>query len=480
LRICRCVRQPGARSPAREPLLYVRRESGTAERMAKTGINKDSSGQIKPLARAFLAAYQAASVQTDEDYLRVIKGDTGYRHFEGGLIELTDQLVKATDALVDKATTLIGPRGASERTLEMLADEVGKDLVTETLDLDGAVAKLIDRFFEDANSSFEVILPNYLIDLTEGIRAVDMGRVRVALIEDVAADLDKREVPLILEQGSDLSRFRRDEKIVLTFPRSCWVVNVAAARDHAREEARWLVDVAVSVIRLAYRRVGPMFPLPGDIEPHPAQPWHLKDVSATIGKDFTTGGAHGFIKSYEIDRLLEPAITDPAFLARADLIFDPPKGSVAERIHHGLGWLTRSRQSDDRAERLLFTFTAIEALLSGSDKTAPVTQTIARHAAAILTDDPTARFNTAALISSLYGFRSTVVHRGGRPVAWTQAKQAQSIAEHLFSRVLHRVDLSMKFADFAARLSVASYGGPWLPPDKTSTDETANGKSSAP
>ena len=46
---------------------------------------------------------------------------------------------------------------------------------------------------------------------------------------------------------------------------------------------------------------------------------------------------------------------------------------------------------------------------------------------------------------------------------WTQAKQAQSIAEHLFSRVLHRVDLSMKFTDFTGQLSVASYGSPWMP-----------------
>jgi Apea-like HEPN len=190
-----------------------------------------------------------------------------------------------------------------------------------------------------------------------------------------------------------------------------------------QEEAKWLIDVATSLLRLAYRQVGPMFPMPGDIEPNPTLPWHLKDVSATIGKDSTTGRTHGIIKSYEIDRQLEPAITDPAFLTRANLIFDPPVGSVAGRIHNGLGWLTRGRQSDDRAERFLFTFTAIESLLSNSDKTAPITQTIARHAAVILTDDTAARQKIASSISGLYDFRSTVVHRGGRPVAWTQVKR---------------------------------------------------------
>jgi Apea-like HEPN len=138
------------------------------------------------------------------------------------------------------------------------------------------------------------------------------------------------------------------------------------------------------------------------------------------------------------------------------------------------------RQSADRAERLLYNFTAIEALLSSNDKTAPVPQTIARHAAAILTDDAVARANTAQHIRELYELRSRVVHTGSRPVAWTQAKQAQNLAEHLFSRVLHRAKLSIKYTDFAEQLSVASYGSPWPQPDKTSTDDAETGKSSAP
>jgi hypothetical protein len=113
--------------------------------------------------------------------------------------------------------------------------------------------------------------------------------------------------------------------------------------------------------------------------------------------------------------------------------------------------------------RELSTLAAIEALLSSDDNTAPVTQTIARHAATILTDDAPARYKTAALMRRLYASRSQVVHQGNRPVVWTQAKQAQRIAEDLFSRVLHKVDLSTTFEDFTALLSVASYGSPWMP-----------------
>lgn len=430
--------------------------------MTKSGLYKGNAGEIRPLARTFLESYQAAAVKTHDDFRRVISGHDGYHHFEGGLVELTDQVMKATDALVDKAIRMIGPKGASERALTTLAEEAGKDLIRGDLDIDGAVTKLMEKFAEESSSSFEVILPNYLIDFTEGVTSIDVGRVRAALSQDVSSELARRDIPVTIMQGPDISQAFLGRTIVLTLPPRCWIVNVAAAKDNAQEEGKWLLDVAVSLLRMSYRIVGPMFPMLGDIEPHPTLPWHLQGVSATIGKDYTTGGRHGIIKSYEIDRQLEAAVTDPSFIAPAKLIFDPPKGSLAERISQGLGWLTRGRQSGDRAERLLFNFTAIEALLSG-DTGAPVTQTIARNAAAILTDDVAARANTAREIRRLYELRSMVVHTGGRPVAWTQAKLAQNLAEKLFSRVLHKIDLSLSYSAFIGQLSFASYGSPWPP-----------------
>lgn len=431
--------------------------------MTKSGIHKSNAGDLKPLARTFLQTYQAAAAKTDEDFRRVISSNTGYQHFEGGLVELTDQVTDATDALVAKAVQMIGPKGSSERALTAFAEEVGKDLVRGDLDLDSAVTRLIEKFSRESNASYELILPNYLIDFQEGVRSVDMGRVRAAITEDVAADLTKRGLPVEITVGLELSQSIRAKNLTLTMPPRCWIVNLAAARDNAREEAKWLVDVAVSLLRMSYRVVSPMFPMVGDIEPHPTLPWHLKDASVIIGEQFLTGGSGSIVKSYEIDRQIEAAVTDPAFLARAKLIFDPPKGTVAERISQGLGWLTRGRQSDDRAERLLFNFTAIEALLSNDDKTAPVTQNIARNAAAILTADVVARAARAKEIKQLYALRSQVVHAGGRPVVWAQARSAQNLAEELFWRVLPSVDLSIRHASFIEQLSFASYGTPWPP-----------------
>jgi hypothetical protein len=131
--------------------------------MAKKSFTKGNTGQLKPAARAFLEAYQAACAKSDEDFRRVVSGDRGYRSFEGGLLELTDELAKANDDLVETAVKLFGPSGASERSLSLLAEQVGQGVATGEYDIDEGVTKLIDIFIDEGNSSFEVILPNYLV-----------------------------------------------------------------------------------------------------------------------------------------------------------------------------------------------------------------------------------------------------------------------------------------------------------------------------
>ena len=105
-----------------------------------------------------------------------------------------------------------------------------------------------------------------------------------------------------------------------------------------------------------------------------------------------------------------------------------------------------------------------------------MTQTISRNAATILTQDVAERFETAKDIIGLYDLRSSVVHAGSCPVAWTHANFAQNLAEELFWRVLLTADLSLKHQDFITQLSVASYGSAWPQPDKTSADEGESGK----
>jgi hypothetical protein len=164
---------------------------------------------------------------------------------------------------------------------------------------------------------------------------------------------------------------------------------------------------------------------------------------------------------YEIDPDVQATANGQKFASNAELIFNPPKKSLAERVSQGLGWLTRGRQAEDRAERFLYFFTAIEALLSYDDKTAPVVQTIARHSSVLLTNDNAHRAKVAADVKTLYKDRSSLVHAGNRSIFWSATNDAQVLAEKMFRVVLEKADLKMTHEKFCKELSDASYGVAW-------------------
>ena len=165
--------------------------------------------------------------------------------------------------------------------------------------------------------------------------------------------------------------------------------------------------------------------------------------------------------TYLVDDTVVSLTEEQKFKDWAHVIFNPAKKSLAERFSQGLGWLARGRQTADRAERFLFFFTAIEALLSSDDKSAPVVQTISRHAATILHTDPLERADFASQLRSLYEFRSALVHSGKRNVSQMQTMEVQRIAEELYKAVMENYPLDSKFNKFQESLSKASYGSSW-------------------
>lgn len=249
--------------------------------------------------------------------------------------------------------------------------------------------------------------------------------------------------------------------VTVTMFLRCWIVKMTSAYENAEEEAKWLVDVMVSLLRLYYVGSFIHFPKLGDVEPHPLKPTETNSLGIKIeGTKAETGGSK-MPPAYALNLATRAGIETPVFEKKADILCSPPPRSVAERVSQGLGWMTRGRQASDRSERLLFFFTAIEALLSSDDKSAPVVQTIARHAAVIVTNDNSTRAAVAANIKSLYGIRSSLVHAGARSVLHANANQAQALAENLFMRVLDNVDLGSRHSAFVQELADASYGSPW-------------------
>jgi Apea-like HEPN len=201
----------------------------------------------------------------------------------------------------------------------------------------------------------------------------------------------------------------------------------------------------------------------GDVVENRKPVEQVDDLEAA--SDSCLGGVSSLRSFYVIDEAILAIAATVEFQSRANAIFNPMDKSLAERLGQGLGWMTRGRQTVDRAERFFFCFTAIEALLSDDDKAAPVVQTIARHAAVILQHDPQKRAKLASEIRSHYEARSALVHKGKRNVSQFAVNTIQNIVEALYKTVIEAIPIETSFSAFHKSLSDASYGLPW-PPSK--------------
>lgn len=93
-----------------------------------------------------------------------------------------------------------------------------------------------------------------------------------------------------------------------------------------------------------------------------------------------------------------------------------------------LGWMTKARVSADLATRFLFFFTSLEALLTSSEKDAPITDTISRSVATIIAEKDK-RYLVYQRLKKLYAIRSQLVHSESREVSDSQCEQLQYYVE---------------------------------------------------
>jgi hypothetical protein len=327
------------------------------------------------------------------------------------------------------------------------------------------------RLVDEGKQSVEYVTSCYGIDLKSS-EEITIGPVAVVKSERFLAstDLKSRKV-LKIEVRERNAKASRKRGLVMEVAPQLWRVQVLASPRNIRDQALWLIDVAISLLRTCITTAPAFFPRIGDIEgPATEEPFeHNHHILVRNGnaEPSVGGNVHGF---YQISHH-EVGLTRRAkFKELTYLIFNAKKNSLAERVGQGLGWLTRARRAHDRAERLLYFFTAIEALLSANDGGAPVSQTISRHVAVILTDNMKARGKYANVMKDLYSIRSDLVHRGRRNFALSQTDRVQGIAEGLYERVLRSRDMKMSFDAFSSALAEASYGTAWKgrPPDATS------------
>jgi hypothetical protein len=394
-----------------------------------------------------------------------------------------DELLNAAKALVITSVGKLGPKFGNADELNTLIWSHNKQgLMTGAAPADVA-NDYIDALTELTRSEYTYVCGNHLfVVASHDTRRIKIGPLVeiVANSETYLADVfDGKSGPgLDINVCGDYVRVGKTGRD-LAIPPTCWKVSVNAAQAHLKEEAEWLIDVAVSLIRLSHfdalqTASHGFFLRLGKIEPMPCVRQDLESRHLFMTEENIFAGAMTMPPSYHLDDTVIAGLHSPEFLATAEAVFRPQPGGLAERFGHGLGWLTRGRQSEDRAQRILFYFTALEALLTRDDKTSPVVQNIARSAAVILSNDVAIRAEVAKNIRDLYEFRSGVVHGGKRGVTGVSVNTAQVLIESIYIRVLRSVPLTQGFQKFQDDIGRATYGLPWPPDDETKTPDIAS------
>ncbi|KQZ22109.1 HEPN domain-containing protein [Caulobacter sp. Root1472] len=391
-------------------------------------------------------------------------------HFEDGIPFITTQTTQdAYDAVVQRALKVLGPVVCHDSDVhDLLWRFAGARAAKghETA-IEITVSSFLEALEASAAKALVYVDRNYVMMLEQNVDQIRIGPVRAIRTRVLDAEFQAREPDrqwLLGVGGRSLTLFENGP-VAFNMSEVVWSVALAASPRTVKEQAAWLIDVALSLLRLLHEGVTVYFPLIGDEEAHPLAASEAQDMALVFDGSSMSGDGGELRGYYRVDSGLVAITQSQAFLNHAGAVFDPARGTVGERFAQGLGWMTRGRRAIDRAERLLYFFTAIEALLSNDDKTAPVTQTIARHAAVILAQDPGERADLAAQIRSLYGARSSLVHTGKRSVSKSQADTVQQLVERLYGQVLEKIPLSTRHQAFNATLARASYGGTWPVPE---------------
>lgn len=392
----------------------------------------------------------------------------GFRVLNGMMFSGSKQVLKAQHNLISRSTKLLGPKMGHEKEIEDIAWGCvcqSLDGGEKTSDLAQIAARFIDKLVEHIQTQFKYVMPNYAIYFVAGVTKMQIGPVEAMLTTELLSEIgnDSANKRWVAEAGSAFQLRMVDGVFHFELPPIVWRVSTRAARGHLEEEAIWLINIATSLLRLSYptdKRYG-LFPGIGENESLPIYLQPITKQGITFSEHGTWGGKTTMRKLYEIDENVISSVTKESFINKADAIFFATEKSLGARFGQGLGWLSRGRQTSDRAEKFLFFFTAIEALLSGDDKSAPIVQTVSRYVAVILQDEAKQRFELANKIKSLYALRSTLVHTGKRNVSNYDVSTIQLVAEALYYVVMDRMELKTSFEEFHSTLAEASYGIPW-------------------
>jgi Apea-like HEPN len=429
-------------------------------------MGKFDDKQTKELLASFFEAAFASICRDAQAYQKLKNHEAGFR-MSNGVSFLVDETMKsaervAVDSIVSKMGPLLGHYSEIADAVWGLAAKHFSE-GGEPSD-DGLVSNCLGRLDDLTKKSVRFVHPAYNVAVSEGVKEIRIGPISIRAGLNVATELSNqiKSIPFGFEHPPG---YQTEGGLSYNVAETMWDIEISSSSAARYEHASWLTGIATSLIRFVVERggVGPLPPGRSDIENMPFRCHETSNHHIVIGPNqtFNLGGGKAG-RRYDLGRAAKRSLEHKSIAERVDLIFNPPDKSLAQRFSQGLGWLAKGRQASDRSERFLFFFTALEALLSSDDKTSPVVQTVARHAAVLWTNDISGRIGISQKVKKLYAMRSGLVHAGSRSATYEATTEIHDIAENVFFAVWSTTDLKMRHETFYKKTADASYGLPFF------------------
>uniref|UniRef100_UPI0028AA96C6 hypothetical protein n=1 Tax=Rhizobium sp. TaxID=391 RepID=UPI0028AA96C6 len=250
-------------------------------------------------ARDVIAGFQKGVVMADDPNPHD-HGEYGVTFFEGYVARFTKEFLNARRDFTALAAKMLKARSAHEKTIRTFCQKAGQQyvmLVATSEDaipdaLEDAAKKLVDTVLAEAGREYVHIEPNFAIVHADAT-VISLGRVRSMRTELAAENtaLSKNK-KIQLAVGDYPKQVYQDDCMILSMPASVWVVDVPATKENVSEEAKWLIDVAISLMRLSSKQWKGHLPRVGELEAHPIYPTIHAQPHVTIQDDtiFSGGG----------------------------------------------------------------------------------------------------------------------------------------------------------------------------------------------
>lgn len=424
------------------------------------------SPKASELINNFLNEVEKAKCVTEDDFQSIGRG-TSLRLIEGITFLIKESLAEAEHKAVSYFVKLLGPIiGHQKEIADALWRVAAKGVKDGTISNKSDLIRLsYDAINDNVFITCRYIKPARNVVLDESLEELSIGPVRIIKGTALSSKFSESERRIEFGFGEKAGFEGGNGKLAYNVTPTMWDIKLTASSAARYEQAIWLTCIATTLIRFVanYEDLGVFMPRLGDTEASPFKNESDEQDRLVIKSDggWSLSGP-AVPRVYVLGTNTAGKFALPDTIDKIDMIYNSAKGSLAERLSQGVGWLAKGRQAEDRAERFLFFFTALESLLSLSDKTAPVVQTVARHAAVILTNNIEDRVRASSHIKKLYETRSKLIHAGNRNITFEEVKQIQEAVETTLFLVWKYIDLSVKHIDFCDSLSRSSFGLPYI------------------